>query len=144
MHPPAAAPPRQAIRVENRMNILKSAGLLAVFVVLGLGLGLLGREGLARIDDGVDVAALDRSVAGLPDTGKPVMLSLSTCPVCKQARGWLADRGIEHVELVMDESDEARRLAERLGVRAVPVFLVGEQQITGFDPAMLEPLLAKH
>jgi glutaredoxin len=63
--------------------------------------------------------------------------------VCKQARGWLADRGIDYTELVMDESDDARRLAERLGVVAVPVFLVGEQQITGFDPAMLEPLLAR-
>jgi glutaredoxin 3 len=124
------------------MNILKSALALLVFAVLGLGLGLLAREAMSRADDGVDVVALDRSIEGVPAAGKPVMLSLSTCPVCKQARGWLADRGIDYTEMVMDESDEARRLAERLGVIAVPVFLVGDQQITGFDPAMLEPLLA--
>ena len=125
------------------MTHLKSALALVLFAVVGLGLGLLARDVLSRSADAVDIVAIDRSIAGVPATDTPVMLSLSTCPVCKQARNWLQARGIKYTEMALDESDEARLLADRLGVLAVPVFLVGEQQITGFDPKQLEPLLVR-
>lgn len=113
---------------------------LLLFAALGLGMGL-GVQHWRSTADAPVVTRIDRSTPGLPGD-RVVLVSLSTCPACAKAREWLGAREIAYVELAVDQTEEARSLAERLDVSAVPVLIVGEQSVAGFDAAIFDELLA--
>lgn len=118
---------------------IAQAAILGLFLALGLGSGKLYSYLDQRAE--VDTRPLDLAALGIAEDAAPVMLSLSTCPVCRDARAWLDDNRIEFTEQVIDQSPEAAALAASLGVDAVPVFLYAGRQQTGFDPDRLRALL---
>lgn len=107
-----------------------------------LGLGLAGGYGIQYLNSPAasapELRLVDRSTPGLPAADKLVLVSLSTCPACAQAREWLGAQGQEYVELAVDKSPEAKALAKRLGIDAVPVLIVGDRSIKGFDGETFE------
>jgi glutaredoxin 3 len=130
------------LRVTSPMTLLKNALLLLVFLGVGLGAGIIVQGQIQRSGAGADVRVFDRSAARVPESNHPILLSLSTCPACRLARQWLDQRGIEYIDLVVDQGQDARDVFDRLGAKAVPVFLIGDTQVTGFDPGVLETVLA--
>ena len=121
-------------------NFLQLVAIAAV-LVLGLGAGHLYRQLFASTAVTVEMAPVDMTKIGLVDEQRPIMISLSTCPVCKEAREWLSTNHIDHVELVIDQSEDAGRIARELNLSAVPAFLFNGQQMTGFNPKRLRELL---
>lgn len=79
-------------------------------------------------------------VAGLHIT----MYSTSWCGYCSAARRWFGERGWPFVERNIEQDEAAardfRRIARPSG--GVPVIVVGEQVLRGFDPARIERAVA--
>jgi glutaredoxin len=75
---------------------------------------------------------------------KPPRVTLYTsrqCHACRQARAYLKQRGIPFQEFDINVSQRARNALARLGVRSVPVILVGDEPVEGFDRKRLDTVL---
>jgi glutaredoxin len=69
------------------------------------------------------------------------MFSTSWCGYCKRARAYLNKAGIPFVEYDVELDDVGKREYKKLNGRGVPVILVGNQRMNGFDAPSLEKLL---
>jgi glutaredoxin len=73
---------------------------------------------------------------------QPVRMYMTTwCGYCKKAKAYLSSRGIPFQELNVETSESARREFDALGGRGVPVILVGDQRMDGYDESTLAALL---
>ena len=71
-----------------------------------------------------------------------VVYSTPTCPHCRAAKDFLAAAGIAFDEInVMEDIEGREDLIERTGQLVVPVIVVGETVVQGFDRPRLEALL---
>jgi glutaredoxin len=77
------------------------------------------------------------------DGPRVVMFSAPGCGYCVKARDYLNQKGVVFEELDVNASEDARRRFESLGGRGVPLILIGERQISGFDPLAIQAALAK-
>lgn len=64
------------------------------------------------------------------------------CPYCKKAKAYFQKRGVTYQELDIEHSPQAKAEYDRLGGHGVPVILVGEERMDGFDAEHLERMLA--
>ncbi|MCF7978391.1 MAG: glutaredoxin family protein [Chromatiaceae bacterium] len=74
-----------------------------------------------------------RTGAGQPRAPRVLLYSSQGCAHCRQAKAFLEARGIAYSELDVGRSAKARKALERLGARAVPTILVGDQRLDGFS-----------
>jgi glutaredoxin len=60
--------------------------------------------------------------------------STTWCPDCRRLDRWLAEQGVEHAEVnIEDAPDAARKLEDETGKRAVPFILVdGRSWVRGY------------
>lgn len=63
------------------------------------------------------------------------------CPHCRRAKQYLQQRGLRFQELDVEQNARAQKAFARLGARGVPVILVGDTRIDGFDRQRLEAVL---
>jgi len=72
-----------------------------------------------------------------------VVYSSPTCGYCRQLRQFLVQRGVEFTEWdVSVDASAAAEMIQKTGQRGVPVTIIDDQVIVGFDRARLEHLLA--
>jgi glutaredoxin len=64
------------------------------------------------------------------------------CGYCKKAKAYLAGRGVPFEEVDVEATDRGRREFEQIGGSGVPVILVGNQRMDGFEAQGLEAMLA--
>ncbi len=79
-----------------------------------------------------------------PSRGKAPRITLygtRGCIHCRRLREWLRARGLTFRELDVERDRRAAREFQRLGARGVPVLLVGDRRIDGFDLRRLKQLL---
>lgn len=81
--------------------------------------------------DDVSLGRADRDV---------VIYTASWCGVCKTAKAYFNEQDIEFEEFDIETDPRGKSDFRRLGGRAVPVILVGEQRMNGFDVARFERL----
>lgn len=75
---------------------------------------------------------------GQPDV---VLYATSWCGYCKAAREFFAANGIEYIELDIEQSTTARQGHRELGGGGVPVIVVGDKVIRGFNQPELRRAL---
>ncbi len=71
------------------------------------------------------------------------LYSTRNCPHCRQAKAYLQNKGVRFQELEVQQNARAQKAFSRLGARGVPVIMVGETRIDGFDRKRLDQALAK-
>ena len=81
------------------------------------------------------------------DTSKPrasavTMFSTSWCPHCKRAKAYFAQKGVGYREVDIEASDAGRREFAGYGGSGVPLIIVGERRMRGFDPGAMDRMLA--
>lgn len=64
------------------------------------------------------------------------------CGYCKRAKAHLAAKGVPYDELDVETSERGGSEFAQLGGRGVPVILVGNQRMDGFDASGLDAMLA--
>jgi len=75
---------------------------------------------------------------------KPPRITLYSarhCTACRQARDYLRQRGLDFREVDVRSNLRAQKALARLGTRSVPVIVVGDTRIDGFDRNRLEQAL---
>lgn len=65
-----------------------------------------------------------------------------TCPYCKRAKDYFFRKGISYVEYnVAMDRNAAKEMVKKSGQLGVPVIVVDEQVIVGFNQTQLDKLL---
>lgn len=74
---------------------------------------------------------------------KVVVYSTPTCPHCVTVKKYLKDKGISYTDLDVAQNQDAREeMMEKTGRMAVPVVMVDEHIVVGFDKTKLDQLLS--
>lgn len=66
-----------------------------------------------------------------------------TCGRCVQAKEYFKENSLEYVEHNINKNSEARKELIRMGYMSVPVILIEEDHVLGFDLKRIEQLLEK-
>lgn len=75
---------------------------------------------------------------------KVVIYSTPTCPHCKHAKNYLTRRNVAFTDYdVAADRDKAQEMIKKTGQMGVPVIMVDDETIIGFNQAKLDELLAK-
>jgi glutaredoxin len=76
-----------------------------------------------------------------PARADVVMYTTSWCASCKKAKAYLTGKGVPFRELDVEQSAEAHQQFQQLGGKGVPLILVGNKRMDGFDPGAMDGLL---
>ncbi len=93
------------------------------------------------------VSTLEKSTpaaqAGQPTAakGRVKLLTTSWCGYCRQARAYLNSRGIPFEDLDVEKSAQGQQEYRELRGRGVPIILVGDQRMNGYNQAKLDTML---
>ena len=75
---------------------------------------------------------------------KIVIYSTPTCPYCKRAKDYLSQKGIPYTDInVAEDTDKAKEMIQKSGQMGVPVIVVDDEVIVGFNQGKLDELLSK-
>jgi glutaredoxin len=75
--------------------------------------------------------------------GKVVLYTTQRCGYCRKARRFLDREDIPYTEYDVETSKKGKRDYEKLNGRGVPIILVGDQRMNGFDEARMASMLKK-
>ena len=70
-----------------------------------------------------------------------IMLGAVWCTYCAQARRYLQHNKVSYCEYDMEQSAEGKRLYKKAKGQVIPVLLIGEYQINGFNEHSIETAL---
>ena len=74
---------------------------------------------------------------------KVVIYSTPTCPYCKGAKDYLSRKGIPYVDYnVAENKDKAKEMIQKSGQMGVPVIIVDNEIMVGFNQTRLDSLLS--
>jgi len=69
--------------------------------------------------------------------------STPTCPYCKRAKDYLTQKGIPFTDYnVAEDKEKAKEMIQKSKQMGVPVIIVGDEVIVGFNQAKLDSLLS--
>lgn len=72
-----------------------------------------------------------------------VIYSTPTCPYCKRVKDYLTRKGIPYIEHnVALDRDAAKEMVKKSGQLGVPVILIDDEVLIGFNQTQLDRLLA--
>lgn len=69
---------------------------------------------------------------------KAIVYSSSTCNFCKQVKTFLTENNIPFEERNIDENPAYGEELQRIGIMSVPLTIIGDKQILGFNPGRLK------
>lgn len=77
----------------------------------------------------------------VPAGFKAILYATATCPYCEKARKLLDARNVPYIEVDVDKSEEGFAEYQKLGGQGVPVLVIDQQVIHGFDRETIEQAL---
>lgn len=105
--------------------------------------GLQSHSGPAQVDNWTEVIRrAPPPTTAAAGTVAITMYSTEWCPVSKRARAYFAQKGLEVRDLDIEAVEEGMREFREFGGRAVPLVIVGDMRMRGFDAAAMDKLLA--
>jgi glutaredoxin-like YruB-family protein len=70
---------------------------------------------------------------------KVIIYSTPTCPYCHQAKEFFKSQGIEYTDYdVAADQARAKEMIDKSGQMGVPVIIIGDKMIIGFDQPSIE------
>jgi glutaredoxin-like protein NrdH len=71
-----------------------------------------------------------------------IIYSSAHCHFCKQVKNFMEEQNISYEERNIDENPAYHDELARLGIMSVPLTLIGDKQILGFNPDRIKKALA--
>ena len=91
-----------------------------------------------------DWAAILRKRSYTPPAAQGItMYSTSWCVHCKHARNYFKEKGIRYNDVDIEASDANKKEFKEFGGGGVPLILVGDKAMRGFNPQKFEALMKK-
>ena len=122
-------------------KMLKNVAVYALILGLGLGLGSLGPRVKIWLTPAYAVG--DYSDYFLDAKANVIVYGTATCPYCAKTREYLKQQGIAYKDYLLDGSPKAEADFKRLGGKSVPLILIGNRSIKGFNKTALDEALVK-
>lgn len=73
---------------------------------------------------------------------KVVVYSTTICPWCHRAKSYLREKGVPFKDILVDrDQNAAREMIKRSGQMGVPVIMIGNKPIVGFDKVKIDKAL---
>ncbi len=73
---------------------------------------------------------------------KVVVYSTTTCPWCHRVKSYLREKGVPFKDILVDrDQNAAREMIKRSGQMGVPVIMIGNKSIVGFDKVKIDKAL---
>jgi mycoredoxin len=72
---------------------------------------------------------------------KVIVYGTETCPYCIKARAYLTEHRIAFADIDVDKSEKGRREFAQLSGKGVPLILIGNRRMTGFNKATIDAAL---
>ena len=69
------------------------------------------------------------------------LYSTRHCPHCRRAKQYLQQKGMHFQELDVERNARAQKMFARLGARGVPVIMIGDIRIDGFNRELIDVTL---
>ncbi|WP_258000745.1 glutaredoxin family protein [Janthinobacterium sp. ROICE36] len=124
--------------MQKKMKTIAMYGLILV-AGLGSGYALSLLPGLLKSND-----TEGNYAAYFPNAqAKVVLYGTHWCGYCAKTRAYFKENKIEFVDLDIEKSPAAKKAHEELGGGGVPVVLIGNRKIQGFNTGALEAALKK-
>jgi glutaredoxin len=122
----------------DRQISTRKGVLLIAIVIAGIGLVSLVRHWS-------QAQATSGGIAVQTEEGKTAVgiFTTDSCTYCAAAKKFLEQKKVAYTEFNLDRSDKARQVFGMLGGRGVPLIIVGEQRLVGFDPGVLGRVLVE-
>ncbi len=77
-------------------------------------------------------------------THKVEIYSTPTCPYCNIAKAYFKEQGTKYTEYnVADDETKAKEMIEKSGQMSVPVIIIDDDIIVGFEKEKIRALLEK-
>jgi glutaredoxin len=70
-----------------------------------------------------------------------VVYGTATCPFCAKTRAYLKERNIAFGDFDVDKTDKGKRDFGQLGGESVPVILIGNRKLVGFNQKAIDAAL---
>ncbi|WP_126425506.1 glutaredoxin family protein [Brevibacillus marinus] len=74
---------------------------------------------------------------------KAIVYTSSTCTFCKQVKQYLQEQNLPYEERNIDENPAYGEELARMGIMSVPLTVIGEKQILGFNPGRIQKAIAE-
>lgn len=74
---------------------------------------------------------------------KAIVYTSSTCTFCKQVKQYLQEQNLPYEERNIDENPAYGEELARMGIMSVPLTVIGEKQILGFNPNRIQKAFAE-
>ena len=80
----------------------------------------------------------------MPEQNNVVIYSTNTWPWCFRAKEYLSKKGVTFTDYnVGADREKAKEMIQKSGQMGVPVIIIGNEIIVGFNQAKIDELLAK-
>jgi glutaredoxin len=76
-------------------------------------------------------------------TPRITLYTTRSCAHCRQLKAWLKQQAVPFREFDIEDNARAFKDFQRLGGRGVPLLLVGQEKIRGFNPNTLADRLRR-
>ena len=83
----------------------------------------------------------DRNERGIVSMNSVTIYTSSECEYCHEAKAFFKENNIQFTEYNISKDKEARMDIMKRGYRSVPVIMLGDKVIIGFDRAEMSELL---
>ncbi|MGD8587959.1 MAG: glutaredoxin family protein [Chromatiales bacterium] len=77
-------------------------------------------------------------------TAKVVLYTTLNCPHCQNAKRWFNKNNIPFLDFNVGKPGMIQKQFFQLGGRSVPLIVIGDQQLRGFDPKRLTAVLTEY
>lgn len=71
-----------------------------------------------------------------------IVYTSTNCPHCRQVKSFLNDKGIEFEERNIEQNEDYAQQVWDMGLRAVPVTVIGDKRIVGMNKLQFDKALS--
>lgn len=70
-----------------------------------------------------------------------IVYGTETCPFCIKTRAYLTERHVPFIDIDVNKSEKGKQDYAQLGGKGVPLILIGNRKMTGFDQPTIDAAL---
>lgn len=71
-----------------------------------------------------------------------IVYTSTNCPHCRQVKSFLNDKGVQFEERNIEENEDFAQQVWDMGLRAVPVTVIGDKRIVGMNKLQFDKALS--